>query len=259
VLLVAVAATAASAQAPVINAVVERRQAAQPVAREVQAVADRGAVSWVGYRVPMARVAGMTVRSSDTCCGRCRLEPPTELVVLARVEAKTLVEIRPIAVDCDVDAAGMPLVWLDGVKPDDSVAWLASLATGTAPPRRVADSALVALAQHASPAAAPELVRVAREAMASGTRTQALFWLAQRAAQRAIASVDATSDADPDTEVKKQAVLALSRLPRDEGIPRLIEVARTHRNLEVRRQAMFWLGQSRDVRAVDFFAEILLK
>jgi hypothetical protein len=34
-------------------------------------------------------------------------------------------------------------------------------------------------------------------------------------------------------------------------------VARTHANHEVRKQAMFWLGQSRDPRAVDFFAEVL--
>jgi hypothetical protein len=37
----------------------------------------------------------------------------------------------------------------------------------------------------------------------------------------------------------------------------LIELARTHPNAEVRRQAMFWLGQSRDPRATAFFAQLL--
>jgi HEAT repeat protein len=59
--------------------------------------------------------------------------------------------------------------------------------------------------------------------------------------------------------VKKQAVFALSRLPTDEGIPRLIELPRSHRNTEVRRQAIFWLGQSGDPRAADFFEEVLSK
>jgi hypothetical protein len=258
ILLVAVAAPDAAAQAPVINAQVERRQAGQSIEREVQAVADRGAASWVGYRVPIVRVGSATLRSSDTCCGRCRLEPPTELVVLARVEGRALVELRPIAVDCDIDAAGMPLVWLEGVNQDDSIAWLATLAGSQQGPRRIADSALVALAQHATPAAAPVLVRFAREAITSGTRSQALVWLAQRAAQQAVPAIAAINQ-DPDTEVQKQAVSALSRLPKDEGIPRLIELASTHRNTEVRRQAIFWLGQSRDLRAVDFFAQILLK
>lgn len=33
--------------------------------------------------------------------------------------------------------------------------------------------------------------------------------------------------------------------------------ARTNRNHEVRKQAMFWLGQSKDTPPVQFFAEIL--
>jgi HEAT repeat protein len=54
-------------------------------------------------------------------------------------------------------------------------------------------------------------------------------------------------------------VFALSQLPSDEGVPRLIHVARTHRNIEVRKLAIFWLGQSRDQRALAFFEEVLLR
>ena len=64
---------------------------------------------------------------------------------------------------------------------------------------------------------------------------------------------------DPELEVKKQAVNALVRFPNQEGIPKLIEVARSHPNTEVRRQAMLRLGDSKDPRAVEFFAQILLK
>jgi hypothetical protein len=253
------AASIAAAQAPVVNARVERRQATQPVQREVQAVADRGTASWVGYRVPIARSGGGTLQFAGTCCGRCRLEPPTDLVVLARVEGKAIVELRPISVDCDVDAAGMPLVWLEGVSPDDSVAWLAALAGSTSGAPRIAESALTALSLHATPAAAVPLVRFAREGATARTRSRALFWLAQRAAAQALPAIDAALAQDPDTEVKKQAVFALSRLPKDEGIPRLIELVRSHPNTEVRRQAVFWLGQSKDPRAAEFFAEVLLK
>jgi hypothetical protein len=54
-------------------------------------------------------------------------------------------------------------------------------------------------------------------------------------------------------------VFALSQLPRDEGVPKLIDVARTNRNPQVRKQAMFWLGQSNDPRALSFFAEVLAR
>src|SRR5439155_500355 len=45
----------------------------------------------------------------------------------------------------------------------------------------------------------------------------------------------------------------------DEGVPLLIQVAKTNKNAAVRKQAMFWLGQSHDRRALDFFAEVLAK
>jgi HEAT repeat protein len=88
-------------------------------------------------------------------------------------------------------------------------------------------------------------------------RGEAIFWLGQKAGTKAAAEITDRIDQDPDTEVKKKAVFALSQLPKDEGVPRLIQVARTNPNPAVRKQAMFWLGQSRDPRAVDFFAEIL--
>jgi hypothetical protein len=35
-------------------------------------------------------------------------------------------------------------------------------------------------------------------------------------------------------------------------------VAKANRNPEVRKQAMFWLGQSKDPRAIRFFEMVLL-
>jgi HEAT repeat protein len=64
-------------------------------------------------------------------------------------------------------------------------------------------------------------------------------------------------DDDPDAEVRKHAVFAMSQLPPDQGVPTLIVLARTHKDREVRKQAMFWLGQSGDPRALALFEEVL--
>ena len=74
---------------------------------------------------------------------------------------------------------------------------------------------------------------------------------------RQSSAIRSAVDNDPETDVKRKAVFALSRLPKDEGVPLLIEIARNNRNREVRKQAMFWLGQSRDPRAISFFEQIL--
>ena len=45
----------------------------------------------------------------------------------------------------------------------------------------------------------------------------------------------------------------------ERGVPLLIEVARTNRSPKVREQAIFWLGQSGDPRALEFFEEVLTR
>jgi HEAT repeat protein len=91
-------------------------------------------------------------------------------------------------------------------------------------------------------------------------RKKAIFWLGQKAGERSLNALKDTLDsADADTEVQKQAVFAISQRSKDESVPLLIKIAKTHANPAVRKQAIFWLGQTGDERAVDFFKEILLK
>lgn len=92
------------------------------------------------------------------------------------------------------------------------------------------------------------------------SRKKAIFWLGQKAGERSLNALKDTLDsADSDTEIQKQAVFAISQRSKGESVPLLIKIARTHANPAVRKQAIFWLGQTGDERAVDFFKEILLK
>ncbi|HET8836515.1 MAG TPA: HEAT repeat domain-containing protein, partial [Gemmatimonadales bacterium] len=105
----------------------------------------------------------------------------------------------------------------------------------------------------------PDLLRLARrDDLPLETRRQAVFWLGQAAGQAATRGLDSiTTDERGDLEVRKQAVFALSQRPADEGVPALIRVARTSPSGELRKSALFWLGQSEDPRALSLFEEIL--
>ena len=65
-------------------------------------------------------------------------------------------------------------------------------------------------------------------------------------------------DEDEDQEIRNAAIFALSQRPTDEGLPILMELARTGAEAATRRTAIFWLAQSGDDRVVPFFEEILL-
>jgi hypothetical protein len=102
----------------------------------------------------------------------------------------------------------------------------------------------------------PALVKIGRDtSVPSSVRKQAIFWLAQEASDH-IAGTRGDRN-DPDSEVKKQAVFALSQHKSGESVETLMEVARRNRDPEVRRTALFWLGQTNDPRVVPFFEDIL--
>jgi hypothetical protein len=105
----------------------------------------------------------------------------------------------------------------------------------------------------------PTLLRIARDpSRPKDTRNQAMHWLGQAAGEVAARGLNELTD-DPDREVRVQAVFALSRRPREEAVPNLIRIARTHRDPEMRRQALFWLGRIDDGRALSLFEELLGK
>jgi len=288
-LILAFSATA-SAQGRISNANIERRPLTTTLEREVQAIASRGQAVWIGYRTPMIpgerhMCCSDSVSDAGSCCGQCRLEsgggvtmtrdsavdqrasriilePPADILILARAENGAIRRLRTFTPDCDIDGSAMPIVWLENVRPADSEAWLTTLARSDSAgdrdrENRVVRPAISALAVHPGQSAVTTLVSLARDDKRTSIRSHALFWLSQRAGEEAVAAIKTAVDDDPEIEIKRRAVFALSQLPQAEGVVLLIQLARTHRNAIVRRQAMFWLGQSRDPRAVTFFEEIL--
>jgi HEAT repeat protein len=104
----------------------------------------------------------------------------------------------------------------------------------------------------------PSLLRLARiPTLPEEMRRTAVFWLGQQAAAEAGKALDSIAgDKRGDREVRKQAVFALSQRE-GEGVPALIRIARSNPDPELRKTALFWLGQTEDPRALALFEEIL--
>lgn len=88
-------------------------------------------------------------------------------------------------------------------------------------------------------------------------RKSAIASLGRIAGQKSLGALTGTVDGDADIELQKQAVVAISRRPRDEAIPILIRTARNHPRMPIRKLAIQMLGQTGDERAVVFFRELL--
>ena len=102
----------------------------------------------------------------------------------------------------------------------------------------------------------PLLIAIAEQHARQEIRKEALFWLVQTHNKKAVPVLKQAVDKD-GYEVQKHAVFALSQLPREEGTPLLIDIARTHADHQIRKEAMFWLGQSDDPRAAEALIKIV--
>ncbi|HKT81742.1 MAG TPA: HEAT repeat domain-containing protein [Vicinamibacterales bacterium] len=247
-----------TAQGRFTSTATDTRRITQSLAREFDNLRASKADSWIGYRLPAAPATRQRCGGSHVA-----LEPAATVTVMTRLRMGALDQIRVFTPECDVDTGSVALVWLDGVTADDSAAWLTSLVRDRRTDRewqsRVGSPAMTALSLQGGDAATRALIALAKDEERADLRSRALNALGDRAGQQAASTIAGAVSSDPELDVKRTAVRALARLPKDEGIPLLIQVARTNKAPELRREAMQRLGQSNDPRAVQFFEEILTK
>ena len=272
---VALAAAPAVAQGRISNAKTETRSAGLGLEREVRAAAARGGVVWIGYRMPM--VAGPrqmccfdTISDSSFSGGLCRLErgggvsmstgdvrdrngsrvtlePATEFLVLARFDNGSVNRVRTFTPDCDVDATGMPLVWLNDVKPDESVGWLASLVAASPDTGeghdRVGKTAMSAVALHNVPSADRALESFVAPARPEWLRGDTAFWLGHSRGEAGARLLARMLAEDPSDKVRDKVTFGLSVSTVPAALTTLIATARDDKSPKVRGQALFWLAQ----------------
>jgi HEAT repeat protein len=120
-------------------------------------------------------------------------------------------------------------------------------------------SFVVSLGQTRQPGTADILLTLAQKDPDSRVRAEAAYYYPQRAGASGISATTAIIEKDPDDNVKRRALSGLGRLPDDQSVPLLINMAKApNTNPVVRKQAVQILGQSKDPRAVAFL-ETLVK
>ena len=234
-------------------------------------------------------VSGSVVMSdSSQCCGACRLEPglsesttissstllPTtetrgrpiklegsdRMVVLFRIADRKVDRIRVFSEDCQLDAGGRTVQWLENVRSADSVALLESFTAPDPDGRtRLLDGAITAIALHAGPAADASLDRLIAPAQPDAVRKKVTFWLGNARGRHGFDVLRRVMRDDPSVEVRKSAIFGLSQSKVPETFDTLASAARTDTDARIRSEALFWLAQKGDARAPKVIADALEK
>jgi HEAT repeat protein len=296
---VAFAAGVAAQQPRIANGRLTAQPAASPFAQSFRSlVSSQPDVAWIGYVVPAAdRDRVMCCFSSDSnwgsrsvvmsdgsaCCGACRLEQtasgtnvsprstsgaggvvklegPERVAVLYRVADRRVDRIRVFSEDCELDAGGRVVHWLENVRPAESVALLESFTAPDADGRtRILDGAVTAIALHGDPTADASLERLVAANQPESLRKKVTFWLGNARGRRGFETLRRVMRDDISLEVRKSAVFGLSQSKVPEVFDTLAAVARSDREARLRSEALFWLAQKGDARAPKVIADALEK
>jgi HEAT repeat protein len=179
-----------------------------------------------------------------------RLEGPENAVVLYRIEEKAVQRIRIFSPDCELDAGGRTIQWLEGVTGADSVKLLATyVSRADVKSDRISESAISAIAMHRDEAADAALERLGARDNPEFVRKKVTFWMGNTRGARGFEAVKKIARDDPSEEVRKSAMFGLSQSSDAQSVPELVRFARQDASPKVRGEAIFWLGQKAGQRA----------
>lgn len=158
--------------------------------------------------------------------------------------------------EASTEIRGQAIFWLGQQHADQSAAFLRDL-YGRIRGDELKEKVIFSLSQHRAPENSDFLLEIAlNERESSEMRKQALFW----AGQSRTVSLDALTrlyDRVDDREVKEQLIFVYSQRREQAAIDKLMDIARNERDAELRKNAIFWLGQSKDPRVARFLLELI--
>lgn len=179
-----------------------------------------------------------------------RLEGPDSVMVLYRVEAKAVQRIRVVSPDCELDAGGRTVQWLEGVNPAESVRLLATFVSrAEMKSDRLSDGAISAIALHRDEAADTALERLGGRDNPEFVRKKVTFWLGNARGQHGFQTLQRVLRDDPSVEVRKSAIFGLTQSKVPQALDTLIATARTDAEPRLRGEALFWLAQKAGEKA----------
>ncbi len=123
--------------------------------------------------------------------------------------------------------------------------------------KKLQDRVLMGVAQHGGPGAKAWLLGIVTDSTRPvEVRKQALFWAGQ---SEALETSDLTAlyGRLHDDAMQRQTIFVLSQRDDSAATNALMRIARSDPEHDLRKQAMFWLGQKNDPRVAKFLADIL--
>jgi HEAT repeat protein len=269
--IILIVASALQAQQPKVS---DTNLRVEPITQNLAATIDRVRHSadrlWMGYEVPALPGLRQSTcsdwsdssQADDGCCGEYRLEDDhgvhhsnndgpakQNTYILLRFEKRDLFKVRTAEVGCRLNAGGVDFAWVTGVKPEESIAFLAGQVNQPSPSSKVLEGALLAISVHASPEATHALEQIASSTASRHTREQAAFWLGVQRGHDGFLALKSLEDKSTEPEFREKLTFDFAQNSDPAAQDELVRMAKSDPEAKVRGQALFWIAQKAGKRA----------
>ena len=174
-------------------------------------------------------------------------------MVLLRAEGHKIGKIRAASEDCILDAGGLQITWLTGVKAADSVQLLERFVYGKELSEhggdRLSRGALMAIALHGDASADQAMADFVVPDKPESMRREAAFWAGEARGAAGVQSLKRMAKDDPSSDVRAHVTFALSISRENNALDEMIRMAHEDASGHVRGQALFWLAQKAGKKA----------
>lgn len=155
------------------------------------------------------------------------------------------------------DVRGQAIFWLGQTRSDRSVDYLRALYRKIRN-EDVKDKVIFAMSQQHDQSSQDWLIDLASNSGESiEMRKKALFWAGQT--RTPISRLTAMYDRTRETEMREQMIFVFSQRRESGAIDKLMDIAKNDPDRQMRRKAMFWLGQSKDARVTAFLTDLITR
>ncbi len=136
------------------------------------------------------------------------------------------------------------IFWIGQNAPADKAIQILQDLAFNDPDEEIQRRAMFSISQVSKPKALPILMKIAKDNSRPRLREEAIFWVAQEGNSPEIISFlkDLIYN-DPNVQIQKKALFSLTQVHDAVTEEELLKIVRTHKNLELRLDAIFWLGQ----------------
>ncbi len=153
------------------------------------------------------------------------------------------------------DVRGQAIFWL-GQTPEPARAEYLRKLYARVRSEEIRDKVIFSISQQRDDASKRWLIDLASSSAESiEMRKKALFWAGQTGTP--VGSLTAMYDRMKEREMRDQTIFVLSQRKEPQALDKLMDIARNDPDRDMRKKAMFWLGQSKDARVSAFLTDII--